>query len=166
MLLRIKIVVTGPEATGKTTFIRKFAENQALSTEYEGKTVALDFCRRSVSGIDIFAFGTPGLKQYEFMRKILVQGAQGLLVLFDSTDPESFRAAVKMIPRLLDYLAEKVPVVLVANKQDLPGALDVSYFSLISNSLPVVGTSAKTGEGIDNAIHMLLDLTVKCSPAL
>ncbi|MFX1519111.1 MAG: ATP/GTP-binding protein [Promethearchaeota archaeon] len=164
---RVKIVVTGPEATGKSTFIQNFAENQALSTNYKGKTVALDFCRRSVSGIDIFAFGTPGLEQYEFMRKILVQGAQGILVLFDSTNPESFKAALEMVPRLLDYLTKKVPVVLVANKQDLPDALDVSYFSLIAgDSLPVIGASAKTGDGVEQAIDMLLNMTLKYATAV
>jgi signal recognition particle receptor subunit beta len=100
------------------------------------------------------------------MRKILVQGAQGLLVLFDSTDPDSFKVALKMVPRLLGYLTKKIPVLLVANKQDLPDALDVSYFSLISNSLPVVGASAKTGEGIYKAIKVLLELAVKCSPVV
>jgi small GTP-binding protein len=166
---RIKIVVTGPEAVGKSTFIQRFSENQALTTDYEGKTVAMDFAHRELSGIEIFVFGTPGLKQYEFMRKILVQGAQGLLVLFDSTSPETFKAALQMVPILMDYLAkkiaQKIPVLLVANKQDLPNALDVSYFSVITD-LPVVGVSAKTGEGIGKAIAMLLRMTMECSPII
>jgi small GTP-binding protein len=166
---RIKIVVTGPEATGKSTFIQSFAipEKQALSIEHEGKTVALDFAHRTISGIDVFVFGTPGLRNFEFMRTILMKGAQGLLVLFDSTKPETFKSALSMTTRLLNELNNKIPVVFVANKQDLPDAVDVSYFSLVAdNSFPIVGASAKTGEGVEQAVALLLNMTVKCVPVV
>ena len=164
---RIKVVVTGPVACGKSTFIKKFSGNGALSINNEnGRTVALDFGRCNLSGLKIFVFGTPGHEHFEFMREILVQGADGLLVLFDSTRPQTFKTALHMLQRLLKKLPD-VPFVLVANKQDLPEALDVEYFSLAAgDSFSIVGTSAITGEGIGKAIAVLLRKTLECVPAV
>ncbi len=159
--------MTGPVACGKSTFIKKFGGDRAFSVDYEGRTVALDFARCTISGIDVFAFGTPGHEHLEFMREILVQGAEGLLVLFDSTKPQTFKIALQMLQRLLDCLPEKIPFILVANKQDLPDALDVDYFSLAAgDSFPIVGASAKTGEGVGSAIAMLLRKALKIIPAV
>jgi small GTP-binding protein len=160
--------VTGPVACGKSTFIQKFSGNGAFSINNEnGRTVALDFGRCSVSGLKIFVFGTPGHEHFEFMREILAQGADGLLVLFDSTRPQTFRTAINMLQRLLKKLPDEVPFVLVANKQDLPEALDVEYFSLAAgDSFSIVGTSAITGEGIGKAIAILLRKKLQCVPAV
>jgi small GTP-binding protein len=160
--------VTGPIACGKSTFIKKLSGNRALSINNDdGRTVALDFGRCSLSGIEIFAFGTPGHEHFEFMREILVQGANGLLVLFDSTRPQTFKTAVQMLQRLLKNLPDNVPFVLVANKQDLPNALDAEYFALaVGDSFSIVGTSAKTGEGIGKAVASLLRKTLECIPAI
>lgn len=167
-MLRFKLVVTGPIACGKSTFIKKLSGKRALSINNEkGRTVALDFGRCNLSGIKIFAFGTPGHEHFEFMREILVQGADGLLVLFDSSRPQTFKIAVQMLQRLLNKLPDNVPFVLVANKQDLPNALDVEYFSLVAgDSFSIVGTSAITGEGIGKAIATLLRKTLECIPAM
>jgi signal recognition particle receptor subunit beta len=100
------------------------------------------------------------------MREILAQGADGLLVLFDSTRPQTFKTAINMLQRLLKKFPD-VPFVLVANKQDLPDALDAEYFSLVAgDSISVVGTSALTGEGIGKAIAVLLRKTLECIPAV
>lgn len=164
---RVKLVVTGPVACGKSTFVKKFGGERAFSVDYEGRTVALDFARCNISGIEVFAFGTPGHEHLEFMREILVQGAEGLLVLFDSTKPQTFKVALQMLQRLLNRLPKKIPFILIANKQDLPDALDVDYFSLAAgDNILVIGASAKTGEGIGEAINMLLRMTTKCTPAV
>jgi len=167
-LPRFKLVVTGPIACGKSTFIKKLSGKRALSINNdEGRTVALDFGRCSLSGIEIFVFGTPGHEHFEFMREILVQGADGLLVLFDSTRPQTFKTAMQMLQRLLKNLPDNVPFVLVANKQDLPNALDADYFTLaVGDSFSIVGTSAKTGEGIGKAVASLLRKTLECIPAI
>jgi small GTP-binding protein len=159
--------VTGPIACGKSTFITKLSGKRALSINNDdGRTVALDFGRCSLAGIEIFVFGTPGHEHFEFMREILVKGADGLLVLFDSTRPQTFKTAVQMLQRLLKKLPD-VPFILVANKQDLPNALDAEYFALaVGFSFSIVGTSAKTGEGIGKAVASLLRKTLECIPAV
>jgi len=49
----------------------------------------------------------------------------------------------------------------------LPDALDVDYFSLaVSDSFPIVGASAKTGEGVGRAIAMLLRKALRVIPAV
>lgn len=164
---RVKIVVTGPVACGKSTFVKKFGGERAFSIDYEGRTVGLDFARCNISGIEVFAFGTPGHEHLEFMREILVRGAEGLLILFDSTKPHTFKIALQMLQRLLNHLPGKTPFIFVANKQDLPDAIDVDYFSLAAgDSFPVVGASAKTGEGVGRAIAMLLRKALRVFPAV
>ena len=159
---RFKLVVTGPVACGKSTFIKKLSGKRALSiNDDDGRTVALDFGRCSLSGIEILAFGTPGHEHFEFMREILIQGADGLLVLFDSTRPQTFKTAAQMLQRLLKKLPDNVPFILVANKQDLPNAKtpeEIRTILELDTSIPVIEVVAKEGQNVEKALQTLLNL--------
>src|SRR5512140_3541336 len=123
----VKMVVTGPFSSGKTSFIGSISEIAVVRTERkitdetrnikQQTTVAMDFGRITVDkDLVLYLFGTPGQKRFDFMWEILSEGMLGFVVLVDSTRPETFHEA----RRILDTFrsSSDTPFVIAANKQD------------------------------------------------
>jgi signal recognition particle receptor subunit beta len=126
----LKIVITGPFDAGKSQFISSISEIDVVATERkittEDKqiksetTVAMDFGRFSMADRALHLYGTPGQPRFGFMWEILAKEMDGFVILIDSTKPESFGQAQRLI-NLFTRIAP-VPFVVGANKQDIAGA--------------------------------------------
>jgi signal recognition particle receptor subunit beta len=123
----VKMVITGPFASGKTEFIRSVSEIDVVSTERkissdaekvkDSTTVAMDFGRITIDeDLVLYLFGTPGQRRFDFMWEILSEGMLGFIVLVDSTRPETFREAKRILDTFRAYAP--TPYVVAANKQD------------------------------------------------
>ena len=135
----VKIVVTGPFNAGKTELIRSVSEIDVVSTERqisskaekikESTTVAMDFGRIAVDDdLILYLFGTPGQKRFDFMWEILSEGMLGFIVMIDSTRPETFREARRILETFRAYAP--TPYVVAANKQDCEDAWEVDDMRL------------------------------------
>ncbi|MHA2306736.1 MAG: GTP-binding protein [Candidatus Hodarchaeales archaeon] len=161
----MKIVLLGPYNSGKSTTVQKICDKSAISIDYGGTTVALDHCKTQIYGVEIFLFGTPGLKRFEVIRKILSKGADGILFIVDSVNVASFEEADKLLKEVYKILPG-VPIVLCANKQDILGAKtpeEVAETVLGKNQelISVIGTSAKTGNKIEHALGLIVLNAIK-----
>ncbi len=123
----VKMVVTGPFSSGKTSFIGSVSEIPVVHTERkitdatrnvkEQTTVAMDFGRITIDkDLALYLFGTPGQKRFDFMWEILSEGMLGFVVLVDSARPETFREARRILDTFRSY--SNTPFVIAANKQD------------------------------------------------
>lgn len=149
-----KIIVTGPFHAGKSTFIHSIS-TRAVSVNRMGTTIALDHGYVEHSGFSIDLFGTPGQERFEFMLDILRKDAFGVVLVVDSTQPETFNRAREMLEHVTKY---NLPYIIAANKQDLPGAMkpeEVKRALVLEGD--VVGTVATTGEGCIEVLKKLVD---------
>lgn len=172
-LKKIKIVIAGPFAAGKTQFINTVSDIKTVSTERRTSTageknvkdyttVAMDFGKiRIDEEYELYLFGTPGQSRFDFMWEILGEGALGIIILVDSTDPKTFHEA----RRIINFFQSRfpVPIVVGANKQDLPDAWppeDVKFALDISEDedIPVIGLSAKNKDDVKKTLLTLLDI--------
>jgi hypothetical protein len=121
------MVISGAVNAGKTEFIRSISEIEVVSTERKATdetrllkketTVAMDFGRITIANdLVLHLFGTPGQRRFDFMWEILSEGALGLVVVVDSTRPETFRETT----RIIEFFNEMrpAPYIIAANKQD------------------------------------------------
>ena len=74
VVIQIKIVVSGPLQSGKSSYIKALDDN-ALNVETKGKdekhyTVGMDLGCVKLNGFDCYLFGTPGLLRFWVMRNI------------------------------------------------------------------------------------------------
>ena len=122
---QVKVVVTGPFGAGKTTLIRTMSEIAVLSTERKvsgnglrtkaSTTVAMDFGRLTVDAdLQLFLFGTPGQKRFDFMWEILAEGMLGFVVLIDAQRADSFEEAEEILAFFRE--SASVPFVVAVNK--------------------------------------------------
>lgn len=93
-----KILFTGTMGAGKTTAIAAISEVPPIVTDVQNTdassvkpltTVGLDFGLITLdSGDRIRLFGTPGQSRFDFLWRILVRNALGLVILVDNSRPD------------------------------------------------------------------------------
>lgn len=171
----VKMVISGAVNAGKTEFIRAISEIEVVSTERKATddtkllkqqtTVAMDFGRISVADdLVLHLFGTPGQKRFDFMWEILSEGMLGLIVLVDSTRPETFRETNRIIDFFTAY--RDAPYVIAANKQDHENAWSPDELRLalrLSPDIKIMPCVATQRETVKNVLLELLYIILQRS---
>jgi small GTP-binding protein len=151
-----KILVTGPFDAGKTTFVHALS-TRAISVDRLGTTIAMDHGHVDYKGFSADIFGTPGQERFDPIIKLLSGESMGVFLVVDSTNPSDFVRAKHMLDITKSY---GLPYVLVANKQDLPGALrleEIREQFHLPEEVPVVAVVAKDKKGVFEAFEVLID---------
>lgn len=164
----VKVVVTGPFNSGKTTFIKAVSEITVLSTERqisdasgEGRgetTVAMDFGRITISDdVVLYLFGTPGQERFSFMWETLAEGMLGFVLLVDADDRESLDSAKSMITFFRNM--SDVPFVVAANKvpaTDVATLRSVRAAIELEDAIPLLPVNARDRESVKAVLLGLL----------
>ena len=164
----LKIVVTGPFSSGKTELIQSISEIDVVSTERaisreaerikEATTVAMDFGRITIDDeLILYLFGTPGQRRFNFMWEILSEGMLGFVVMVDSSRPETFLEARRILNTFRNY--SPVPYIVAANKQDMEDAWpadDLRIVLKVSPDVKVVPCVATDRESVKGVLLELL----------
>lgn len=150
-----KIVILGSADSGKTTTLETLLNRRnekVTKIECNGTTVSLDYGNTVINGERIHIFGSPGQERFKFMREILSNNLNGAIVVIDN----SIGVTDIDIQILENLNNSNVPYVVFANKQDIaPGNLESEY---IMSHIPIIPTTAKAGEGIQEGLEVLLEL--------
>lgn len=154
-----KIVVTGPFAAGKTTFIETVVEREFVTTAARtstapevrvkrATTIGMDFgvlTLEDPSGtIELRLYGTPGQDRFDFMWDLLADGADAFVLLVSGEDTSSWLSA-----RQHHHAMERasVPGVLAVNRAT-PDSLSRAADYFADLSLPVLPCQATDLEDV------------------
>ncbi|MDO9436913.1 ATP/GTP-binding protein [Hydrogenophaga sp.] len=127
----LKIVFSGPMGAGKTTAIRAICGGETLSTEVPitgetvgdkvSTTVGLDYGECALSNeLTLKLFGTPGQERFSFMWPILGEGAFGLIVLVDNSQPEAMAEVEHYLSAFASHIGRRRMVVGVGRMDSHP----------------------------------------------
>jgi small GTP-binding protein len=176
-----KIFVAGPYHAGKTTLVH-FLDTKATSVEKvlpDGSTTTLAFDlghiwwdgadelrhdnevkSNSCSFTRVMLMGSPGQIHMSPVREATSRGAKGVLFIVDSTTPGQVGHAIAIYEEVKGFLGVDVPMVVVANKQDLDNAMRADALKNLMkvDSVKFIEGSGLTGEGIKEALLSLLKL--------
>lgn len=151
-----KILVTGPFDAGKSTFVHALS-NRSVSVDRLGTTIALDHGHLEYKGFSADIFGTPGQERFDPIIRLMSGESMGVFLIVDSTNPADFVRAKHMLEITKSY---GLPYVIVANKQDIPGALspeEIRRQFNLPEDVPVVPAVAKDKLGVFEAFEVLID---------
>jgi len=151
-----KILVTGPFDAGKSTFVHALS-TRAISVDRLGTTIAMDHGHVDYKGFSADIFGTPGQERFDPIIKLLSGESMGVFLVVDSTNPSDFVRAKHMLDITKSY---GLPYVIIANKQDLQGALkpeEIREQFHLPADVPVVPVVAKDKKGVYEAFELLID---------
>lgn len=121
----LKLVIAGPVAAGKSTFVRTLSTTEVVDTDEvasenigkQATTVAMDFGTLDLDGIPLQLYGTPGQDRFDFMWEILSEGALGMVLLVHGQRPGDFPKARD----ILEFITSRMPVpfIIGVTHQDL-----------------------------------------------
>lgn len=167
--IHFKIVFWGPSLSGKTTCLRWIYDevtglDKGGFTSVEdptGRTLYFDYTPISATGKVIFdVYTVAGQKRHRHQRKIVLQGADGLIFVADSSR-DQLQANLESLEELKGLLGgqlgTEVPLLILLNKRDLPDALEKNVLveALKADSLPVYESIAIKGLGVKRAFQAL-----------
>lgn len=165
----MKVLVTGPHLSGKSLLIQQLAKGNVINIQANGTTVGLDHGISEVFRIPIRLFGTPGLARFKVLRRIISEGADGIVFVVDASNPDGDGEARYIWTEITDLLPN-VPCIVAANKQDLQAARtpdrirhDLSFMV----GVPVIPISNKTEYNLEKLLPaMVMLITYEWSPIL
>ena len=182
----IKIVYYGPGLGGKTSSLQYM--HRVLKPDNRGQLISLatgidrtlyfDFLPVKLPKIKGFSvrmslYTVPGQVHYDATRKLVLQGADGVVFVADSQIARH-EANVESMENLQENLknhgmnADTVPLVIQYNKRDVPNILTVAQLEsdLNARGVPFFETCALNGVGVFEALKeitklVLADLRIK-----
>lgn len=176
--IEAKVVYYGPAFSGKTTNVQvlhqKMPSNQrgelhALSTEAD-RTLFFDYVPIQLGQIGGFTarfklFTVPGQVVYQQTRRVVLQGADAVVFVADST-PDRADANLDSLVDLEENLRShgldlaSIPLVIQLNKRDAPGARSAEDMLTDLNpfGVPYVEAVAFEGTGVLETLKMVTDI--------
>jgi hypothetical protein len=179
--IAFKIVYYGPGMSGKTTNLVHI--HRVLSDDHKGEMLTLDTAEERTLFFDFFPldlgriggyavrfnmYTVPGQIFYEASRRLILDGADGVIFVADSQPDRvrdnlvSYRLMEENL-RSYDVDPAAFPTVLQYNKRDCADPIEVGILEreLNLNGIPVHESVATSGEGVMETIRSLSKLVIE-----
>jgi len=161
-----KIIVVGDPAVGKMSLLSKFATNQ-----FEEKylpTVGVSILKEPIelkdedAGVTLMFWIIAGQPQFYMLHRPYFNGADGMLLVFDTTRSSTFSNVNNWYSSAVKYGLSGIPRILIGNKVDLKDERKIiqpmaEHLSEKLNA-PYFETSALTGENIKVVFNKIAEL--------
>ena len=157
------ILLLGDTSVGKTCLISRYA-NGVFREDYI-QTVGIDYVSKQEiindKNINIKLWDTAGQERFKALTPTYLRGAEGIVLVYDVTNLESFESLKFWIESLKSNLGENsLPIIIDGNKIDLDDR-DVSKetaqkFAQEYN-YKYFETSAKSGVGVDELFREIVN---------
>ena len=158
-MIQKKICMLGSFAVGKTSLVRRFVESIFSDTYQTSVGVKIDKKAVQVKGeeITLVLWDMYGDDDFQKIRWSHFQGASGYLLVADGTRRATLEKAQALEERARQEIGP-IPFLFIINKCDLVEAWDVDpdlEARLVAKNWTILHSSAKTGEGVDEAFSQL-----------
>uniref|UniRef100_A0A0N5A2V0 Ras-related protein Rab-1A n=1 Tax=Parastrongyloides trichosuri TaxID=131310 RepID=A0A0N5A2V0_PARTI len=152
-----KLLLIGDSGVGKSCLLLRFADD--TYTESYISTIGVDFKIRTIElegkTIKLQIWDTAGQERFRTITSSYYRGAHGIIVVYDTTDQESFNNVKQWLQEIDRYACENVNKLLVGNKCDLTEkrAVEESTAREYAEQLgiPFLETSAKDSKNVEQA---------------
>ena len=166
---KCRLLIIGDSFVGKTSFLSRYA-NGKFNLTYLA-TAGFEFFKKD-DKIDnkivrIELWDTAGYEKFHSLTASSFHNAQGIMVMFDVTNPISFENIRNWTESIKTHLSSEVnntPVIIIGNKIDLfEREIKTDEAEKYCNDLgfKYFETSAKTGENVNETIKYLVKEVLK-----
>ena len=162
---KCQLLIIGDSTVGKTSILSRYS-NGTFNSSYLA-TVGLDnFTKDEIINkktVRIKMWDTAGQERYKSLTKGFFRNAQGIMIVYDVTNSETFENLkywINSIKTHMDSEIEKIPVIIIGNKIDAEER-EIKYeeaeLFCKDHNFPYFETSAKTGKNINDTINFLVN---------
>lgn len=158
-MIEKKICMLGAFAVGKTSLVRRFVTS-GFSEQYQTTIgVTVDKKTLMVDGTDLtlVLWDLYGEDEFQKLRRSYLRGSAGYLLVLDGLRRATLDIALRIQKNVTDELGP-VPFVVLVNKHDRRAEwelTDQDLAELAQRGWPVLMSSAKTGQGVEDAFVTL-----------
>lgn len=162
--VNVKLLLIGNASVGKSSLLLRFSDEQWLPEDEASATIGVDFRvhKMEVNGrkVKLSIWDTAGQERFRTITSSYYRGAQGIILVYDVANRETFEALPKWFSEIDTYVSITVPKIIVGNKVDKENSRQVptaegSNFASRQNAL-FVEASAKTAIGVRNVFEELV----------
>jgi len=164
-----RIIILGLDAAGKTTLLQKLKLGEVISTV---PTVGFNVENLQYKNISFLMWDVGGQEKIRALWRHYFQDTDAVIWVIDSADRERMREAKDELHHVLtEDTLTKAPLLVFANKQDLPNPMSVSEITE-AMELPSVASKrplhvqpsiAPTGKGLNEGLDWLVQTLSKAS---
>ncbi|OBZ73002.1 Ras-related protein Rab-18 [Grifola frondosa] len=163
--INVKLLLIGNSSVGKSSLLLRFSDEQWLPEDESSATIGVDFRvhKMEVKGrkVKLSIWDTAGQERFRTITSSYYRGAQGIILVYDVANRESFDALPRWYSELETYVSEAVVKIIVGNKVDKEFSRQVAYsegqhFAQRMNSL-FIEASAKTAVGVREAFQEVVE---------
>jgi len=165
-----KILLIGDSGVGKSCLLLRFADDSWTETHIS--TIGVDFKIKTLEiggkTVKLQIWDTAGQERFRTITSSYYRGAQGIILVYDCTDRESFNNVKQWMGEIDRYACENVNKLLVGNKCDLVDqkTVDTATAKEFADSygIPFIETSAKTAHNVEKCfVQMATDIKNRLS---
>ena len=158
-MIQKKVCMLGAFAVGKTSLVARFVKS-VFSEKYL-TTVGVKVDKKDLTvddrQVSLMLWDINGQDDYQAVQQSYLRGTSGYLLVVDGTRRATLETVSKL-QQVVESVAGPVPFVVVLNKADLSQQWQVDERGLMKiadRGWPIVRTSAKTGEGVEETFTKL-----------
>jgi len=156
---KFKIIIVGDPGVGKTSLILRFTNNAFRRTYIPtlGVHVSDKIFQIDNSNVQLVIWDIAGQVKFEMMRQQFYLGSDGILLIFDLTNPNSFNSLSNWYNDVQKQLKNRPELIgfIIGNKKDLTNEKEIypkdANELALSLNLGYLETSALTGENVEEA---------------
>jgi small GTP-binding protein len=158
-MIQKKICMLGGFAVGKTSLVARFVSSIFSDKYLTTVGVKIDKKQVTVDGRDVMLmlWDIYGQDDFQTVQPSQLRGMSGYLLVVDGTRRATLDVARELQAKATQAVGT-VPFLLLLNKSDLASEWEIdeqAFFKLAEEGWRVVRTSAKTGEGVEDAFLKL-----------
>jgi Ras-related protein Rab-2A len=155
----LKYIIIGDPSVGKSNLLMKFANNK-FTENYEA-TIGVEFGVKNIQ-IDnkiyrIQIWDTAGQENFRSITRAYYKNCVCAMVVYDITNKASFNNVQNWLQDVITQSPKTVLIILIGNKIDLEDKRKVIFDEgnefAIKHGITFMETSAKTGEGVEEAFR-------------
>ena len=164
-IISFKILLLGDSTVGKTAFILRFCEDKF--DEDSLTTIGLDqknkYVKRGDKKIELHIWDTAGQERFRAIAKNLYKGADGILLMYDMSNLNSFNHIKEWINSIKESVdISKIALIIVRNKYDLTTQEINENEKKKKNfeetrKLKIIEASAKKNINVNDSFIVLID---------
>ncbi|CAB1335970.1 unnamed protein product [Coregonus sp. 'balchen'] len=158
----MELTLVGLQYSGKTTFVNVIASGQF--SEDMIPTVGFNMRKITKGNVTIKLWDIGGQPRFRSMWERYCRGVSAIVYMVDAADPEKTEASKNELHNLLDKpQLQGIPVLVLGNKRDLPGALDekelierMNLSAIQDREICCYSISCKEKDNIDITLQWLI----------
>ena len=159
--LFFKVLLIGDSGVGKSCLLLRFSDNMWTDTHIS--TIGVDFKIKTIhigdKIIKLQIWDTAGQERFRTITSSYYRGAQGIILVYDCTDRESYSNIKQWIGEVDRYACENVSKYIVGNKCDEVDNKSVDFQEAKEfadqSEIPIIETSAKTSHNVDKMFELM-----------